>query len=79
MENKDKDKNDSLWAKFVDSFDDQMSANPFIGFDDIYMTPHERVRMYDEATAELSAKLNHIRKQKKSGISNKDKNSEKNV
>ena len=78
MENNKKD-SDSLWAKFVDSFDDQMSANPFIGFDEIYMTPHERARMYDEATSELSAKINHIRKQKKRGISNEDKNSEKDV
>jgi len=78
MENNKKE-SDSLWAKFVDSFDDRMSANPFVGFDDIYMTPHERTRMYDEATSELKAKINLIRKQKKSAISKKDKNSEKNV
>lgn len=78
MENNKKE-SDSLWAKFVDSFDDRMSANPFVGFDDIYMTPHERTRMYDEATLELKAKINLIRKQKESAISKKDKNSEKNV
>ena len=79
MENKNKDKNNSLWANFVDSFDDYMSTNPFVELDDIYMTSHEKSRMFKEATSELNAKINHIRKQKKHGISKKDKNSEKNV
>ena len=78
MENNKKE-SDSLWAKFVDSYDDQMSASPLIGLDDIYMTPHERARMYEEATSELKAKINLIRKQKKSAISKKEKNTKKNI
>ena len=78
MENS-KPKSDSLWAKFVDSFDDYMSTNPFVEIDDVYMTSHEKAKMFKEATSELNAKINHIRKQKNSGISKKDKNSEKNV
>ena len=70
---------DSRWAKFVDSFDDYMSTNPFVEIDDVYMTSHEKAKMFKEATSELNAKINHIRKQKNSGISNKDKNSEKDV
>ena len=77
MENS-KRKSDSLWAKFVDSFDDYMSANPFVEIDEVYMTSQQRANMYADAAAELKAKINQI-KQKKSGISNKNKNSKKNV
>lgn len=78
MENKDKYKDDSLWAKFVDSFDDYMSANPFIEMDEAYMTSQQRANMYAEAAAELKAKINQI-KQNKREQSNKHKNTEKNV
>jgi len=60
MENKDKDKNDSLWAKFVDSFDDYMSANPFVEMDEAYMTSQQRAHMYADAAAELKAKIKLI-------------------
>lgn len=70
---------DSLWAKFVDSFDDYMSANPFVDIDEAYMTSQQRANMYADAAAELKAKIKLIKKQKKDELSNKDKTSEKNV
>ena len=70
---------DSLWAKFVDSFDDYMSSNPFVDIDEAYMTSQQKQNMYADAAAELKAKIKLIKEQKKSGISNKDKNSEKDV
>ena len=70
---------DSLWAKFVDSFDDYMSTNPFFEIDEMYMTSQQKQNMYADATTELKAKIKLIKEQKKSGISNKNKNSEKNV
>lgn len=78
METSKKD-SDSLWAKFVDSFDDYMSANPFIEIDEAYMTSQQRANMYAEATAELKAKIKLIQEQEKSELSNKDKNSENDV
>tara|TARA_E500000331_G_C17049307_1_gene623202 strand:+ start:210 stop:446 length:237 start_codon:yes stop_codon:yes gene_type:complete len=78
MENS-KPKSDSLWAKFVDSFDDYMSSNPFVDIDEAYMTSQQKQNMYADAAAELKAKIKLIKEQKKSGISNKDKNSEKDV
>ena len=78
MENNKKE-SDSLWAKFVDSFDDYMSSGSFVEMDETYMTPQQRANMYADATAELKAKIKQIRKQKKSGISSKEQNSEKNV
>lgn len=78
METNKKD-SDSLWAKFVDSFDDYMSTSPFVEIDEAYMTPQQRANMYADASAELKAKIKLIKQQKKSEISNKDKNSEKNV
>ena len=78
MENS-KPKSDSLWAKFVDSFDDYMSTNPFVDIDEAYMTSQQKQNMYADAAAELKAKIKLIKEQKKSGISNKNKNSEKNV
>jgi hypothetical protein len=78
MENS-KPKSDSLWAKFVDSFDDYMSTNPFVEIDEMYMTSQQKQNMYADAAAELKAKIKLIKDQKKSGISNKNKNSEKNV
>ena len=74
-----KNDSDSLWAKFVDSFDDYMSSGSFVEMDETYMTPQQRANMYADATAELKAKIKQIRKQKKSGISSKEQNSEKNV
>ena len=74
-----KNDSDSLWAKFVDSFDDYMSSGSFVEMDETYMTPQQRANMYADATAELKAKIKQIRKQKKSGIPNKEQNSEKNV
>ena len=56
---------DSLWAKFVDSFDDYMSTNPFIEMDESYMTSQQRANMYAEAAAELKAKIKLIKEQKK--------------
>ena len=60
-----KPKSDSLWAKFVDSFDDYMSTNPFFEIDEMYMTPQQKQNMYDEAATELKAKLKLIKEQKK--------------
>ena len=65
MENKDKDKNDSLWAKFVDSFEEYTSESPFFELDEAYMNSQQRANMYAEAAAELKAKLKLMKKQKK--------------
>tara|TARA_X000000950_G_scaffold258861_1_gene326760 strand:+ start:536 stop:745 length:210 start_codon:yes stop_codon:yes gene_type:complete len=65
MENKDKDKNDSLWAKFVDSFEEYKSTSPFFEMDEAYMTSQQRANMYAEAAAELKAKLKLMKEQKK--------------
>lgn len=78
METSKKD-SDSLWAKFVDSFDDYMSANPFVELDEAYMTSQQRANMYAEAAAELKAKIKLIKEQKKSELSSEDKNSEKDI
>lgn len=56
---------DSRWAKFVDSFDDYMSTNPFVEMDEVYMTSHQRANMYSDAAAELKAKVKLIKEQKK--------------
>jgi hypothetical protein len=64
MENNKKD-SDSLWAKFVDSFDDYMSTNPFFEIDEMYMTSRQKQNMYDEASTELKAKIKLIKEQKK--------------
>lgn len=53
------------WAKFVDSFDDYMSTNPFVEIDEVYMTSQQRANMYADATAELKAKIKLIKEQKK--------------
>ena len=42
---------DSRWAKFVDSFDDYMSTNPFVELDEVYMTSQQRADMYTDAAA----------------------------
>ena len=55
----------SRWAKFVDSFDDYMSTNPFVEIDEVYMTSQQRANMYDEAAQELKAKIKLIKEQKK--------------
>ena len=55
----------SRWAKFVDSFDDYMSTNPFVEIDEVYMTSYQRANMYADATAELKAKIKLIKEQKK--------------
>jgi len=55
----------SRWAKFVDSFDDYMSTNPFVEIDEVYMTSQQRANMYDEAAVELKAKIKLIKEQKK--------------
>ena len=64
MEN-NKPNPDSLWAKFVDSFDDNMFANPFFEIDEAYMNSQQRANMYAEAAAELKAKIKLIKEQKK--------------
>ena len=64
MEN-NKPKSDSLWAKFVDSFDDHISTNPFVEIDEAYMTSQQLANMYAEAAAELKAKIKLIKEQKK--------------
>jgi hypothetical protein len=64
MENS-KPKSDSLWAKFVDSFDDYMSTNPFVEIDEAYMTSQQKQNMYADAAAELKAKIKLIKEQKK--------------
>ena len=62
---KSKPNSDSLWAKFVDSFDDYMSTNPFFEIDEMYMTSQQKQNMYDEAAKELKAKIKLIKEQKK--------------
>ena len=57
MENKDKNKDDSLWAKFVDSFEEYTSASPFFEMDEAYMTSQQRANMYADAASEIKAKL----------------------
>jgi len=64
MENS-KPKSDSLWAKFVDSFDDYMSTNPFVEIDEAYMTSQQRANMYADEATELKAKIKLIKEQKK--------------
>ena len=61
----EKPKSDSLWAKFVDSFDDYMSTNPFVEIDEAYMTSQQRANMYADATAELKAKIKLIKEAEK--------------
>lgn len=63
MEN-NKPKSNSLWAKFVDSFEDDISTNPFVEIDEAYMTSYQRANMYADATVELKAKVKLIKKQK---------------
>lgn len=53
------------WAKFVDSFDNYMSENPFIELDEVYMTTLQRANMYAEATRELRAEVKVLKEQKK--------------
>lgn len=55
----------SRWAKFVDSFDDYMSTNPYVEIDEVYMTSQQRANMYADAATELKAKIKLIKEQKK--------------
>jgi hypothetical protein len=59
-----KPKSDSLWANFVDSFEDYMSTNPFVDIDEMYMTNKQRTEMYKDAATELKAKIQLIKKKK---------------
>ena len=64
MENNKIDK-ESNWSKFVSSFEDYVSTNPFVDIDEVYMTTYEKSQMYNEATSELKAKIELIRANKK--------------
>ena len=64
MENSNTD-SDSRWAKFVDSFDDDMSTNPFVEIDEMLMSSQQKEHMYKEASAKLKAKIKVIQEQKK--------------
>jgi hypothetical protein len=56
---------ESNWSTFVSSFEDYVSPNPFNDLDEMYLTSYERSRLYEDATAELKARIQAIKEQKK--------------
>tara|TARA_B100000676_G_C17477509_1_gene531775 strand:- start:342 stop:548 length:207 start_codon:yes stop_codon:yes gene_type:complete len=64
MENRKKT-TESEWSKFVSSFEDYITPNPYDEIDEMYLTPVERSQLYDQATAELKAKIQVLRDKKK--------------
>ena len=72
MENRKKT-TESDWSHFVSSFEDYISPNPFNDLDEMYLTSYERSRLYEDATAELKAKIKVLKAQKKSQSDKKDK------
>ena len=56
---------ESAWSKFVSSFEDYVTPDPFNELDEMYLTSNERSRLYEDATAELKAKLQVLRNEKK--------------
>jgi uncharacterized protein (UPF0305 family) len=51
------------WSMFVSSFEDYMSTNQFVEHDEVYLTPTQRNELYKNATRELHAKLQLLKKQ----------------
>ena len=51
------------WSMFVSSFEDYMSTNQFVEHDEVYLTPNQRTELYKNATRELHAKLQLLKKQ----------------
>ena len=72
MENRKKT-TESDWSQFVSSFEDYVAPDPFNELDEMYLTPYERSRLYEDATAELKAKIKVLQTQKKSQLGKKDK------
>ena len=72
MENRKKT-TESDWSQFVSSFEDYMTPDPFNELDEMYLTSNERSRLYEDATAELKAKIKVLKAQKKSQSDKKDK------
>jgi hypothetical protein len=72
MENRKKT-TESDWSHFVSSFEDYISPTPFNDLDEMYLTSYERSRLYEDATAELKAKIKVLKAQKKSQSDKKDK------
>tara|TARA_A100001037_G_scaffold63293_1_gene55340 strand:+ start:54310 stop:54516 length:207 start_codon:yes stop_codon:yes gene_type:complete len=64
MENRKKT-TESEWSKFVSSFEDYVTPDPFNELDEMYLTPYERIRLYEDATSELKAKIQVLRDRKK--------------
>jgi len=64
---------ESEWSQFVSSFEDYVTPDPFNEMDDMYLTTTERLRLYEDATAELKAKIKVLQSQKKSQLDKKDK------
>ena len=64
MENRKKT-TESDWSRFVSSFEDYTSPNPFNDLDEMYLTSNERSQLYDQATAELKAKIQVLRDKRK--------------
>lgn len=60
MENRKKT-TESDWSRFVSSFEDYTSPNPFNDLDEMYLTSYERSRLYEDATAELKARIQVLR------------------
>tara|TARA_B100000676_G_C17422362_1_gene505192 strand:- start:140 stop:346 length:207 start_codon:yes stop_codon:yes gene_type:complete len=56
---------ESEWSKFVSSFEDYVTPNPYNEIDEMYLTPAERLHLYDQATSELKAKIQVLRDKKK--------------
>jgi hypothetical protein len=52
---------ESDWSRFVSSFEDYTSPNPFNDLDEMYLTSYERSRLYEDATAELKARIQVLR------------------
>lgn len=50
-----------------------MTPDPFNELDEMYLTSYERSSLYDDATAELKAKIKVLQIQKKSQLDKNDK------
>ena len=64
---------ESGWSEFVSSFEDYVTPDPFNELDEMYLTSYERSSLYDDATAELKAKIKVLQIQKKSQLDKNDK------
>jgi hypothetical protein len=56
---------ESSWSRFVSLYEDYVTPDPFNELDEMYLTTNERFRLYEDATAELKAKIKVLQKQKK--------------